>query len=110
MAAPVAIDTQTFPAEVQKATGLVIVDFWAPWCGPCRIIGPILEEVAKERDGSVKVAKLNVDENQQLAGQFGIMSIPTMLFFKDGKVVEQIVGAGPSIKDKILQTIDRHTA
>jgi thioredoxin 1 len=108
MAAPVAVDTQTFPAEVQKATGLVIVDFWAPWCGPCRIIGPVLEEIAKEQAATVKVAKVNVDENQQLAGQFSIMSIPTLLFFKDGKVVEQIVGAVP--KDKILQTIERHSS
>ncbi len=106
MAAPVAVDTKSFAAEVQQASGLVIVDFWAPWCGPCRIIGPVLEEIAKEQDGTVKVAKVNVDENQQLAGQFSIMSIPTLLFFKDGKVVEQVVGAVP--KDKILQTIQRH--
>jgi thioredoxin 1 len=106
MAAPVTADTQSFAAEVQQASGLVIVDFWAPWCGPCRIIGPVLEEIAKEQDGTVKVVKVNVDENQQLAGQFSIMSIPTMLFFKDGKVVEQVVGAVP--KDRILQTIQRH--
>ena len=93
-----------FGAEVLDASGVVLVDFWAPWCGPCRMVGPIIEEVAKEYEGKVKVGKVNVDENQQVASQFGIMSIPTMLLFKDGEVVDQMVGALP--KQEITGKLD----
>jgi thioredoxin 1 len=85
----------TFAAEVEQAEGLTIVDFWATWCGPCRMISPILEQIATERAGQVKVAKLDVDDNMQTAARFNIRSMPTLLFFKDGKPVGQIVGAVP---------------
>lgn len=106
MASTQKVDSQSFAAEVQQADGLVLVDFWAPWCGPCRIIGPVLEELAAEYDGKAKIVKVNVDENQQLAGQFSVMSIPTLLFFKGGQVVEQQVGAVP--KDRLVQLIEKH--
>lgn len=96
-----------FDTEVTNATGVVLVDFWAPWCGPCRMVGPIIEEISQEYEGKAKVGKLNVDENGVTAGKFGVMSIPTMLIFKDGKVVEQLVGALPkaAITDKLDQAL-----
>ena len=105
MAGPLNIDEATFDAEVKQHAGLVMVDFWAPWCGPCRLIAPVLEEIASEH-GNVKVTKVNVDENQALAGQYGIRSIPSLLFFKDGQVVDQVVGAQP--KDALEQKIAAH--
>jgi thioredoxin 1 len=87
------IDGQNWKAEVLDAKIPVLVDFWAPWCGPCRAVAPILDELAGELAGKLKVAKVNVDDLQQLAAQFGIRSIPTLLVFKDGKVAEQMVGA-----------------
>ena len=78
--------------EVLNSDAPVLVDFWAEWCGPCKMIAPILEEIANEKAGAVKVAKVNVDENQGLSSKFGIRAIPTLLFFKDGSVREQIVG------------------
>jgi thioredoxin 1 len=85
----------SFDAEVLQSEQPVIVDFWAEWCGPCRQIAPILKQVAEDFEGRVKVVKLNVDESPQTAGQYGIRSIPTMLAFKDGQVVEQVMGARP---------------
>ncbi len=106
MSAPVHVDTKAFTEHVLQDDKLVIVDFWAPWCAPCHLIAPVLEELAKEKAGKVKVAKVNVDENQQLAGQYQIMSIPTLLFFKGGRVVDQMIGAVP--KDRIVRTLEKH--
>ncbi len=84
---------KNFETEVMKAQLPVLVDFWAEWCGPCRMIGPIVEEMAKEYSGKLKVAKLNVDEAQDLAIKYGVMSIPTLIVFKGGKPIDQVVGA-----------------
>ncbi|NOY22160.1 MAG: thioredoxin [Acidobacteria bacterium] len=86
---------ETFKTEVLGGTGVTVVDFWAPWCGPCRMIGPVLEELAKEYDGKLKVGKVNVDEHQDAARQYGIASIPTLLLFKDGQLVDRAIGAMP---------------
>ena len=85
----------SFQTDVVGADLPVVVDFWAEWCGPCKMIGPSLEEIAKELDGQVRIAKVNVDENPGIAGQLGIRSIPTLMLYKDGKVTSQKVGAAP---------------
>ena len=92
-ALPDVTDTN-FQAEVLESEQPVLVDFWAPWCGPCRVVGPVLEEIASERD-DLRIVKLNVDENQQTAAQFGVLSIPTMILFKNGQVAKKVIGAYP---------------
>ena len=95
MAANVSEVTDTnFQAQVIESTDPVLVDFWAPWCGPCRMVAPVLEEIASERD-NLRVVKLNVDENQQTAAQFEVLSIPTLILFKNGQVAKKVVGAYP---------------
>jgi thioredoxin 1 len=93
----------TWENEVVNSSGLILVDFWAVWCGPCRIIAPTVEELAKEYSGKVKVMKLNTDENPDIASRYKIMGIPTIMFFKDGQKIDQIVGAvpKPQLKAKI---------
>jgi thioredoxin 1 len=95
--------TASWDSEVLQADKLVMVDFWAVWCGPCRIIAPTVEELAKEYEGRVKVVKLNTDENPDVASRYKIMGIPTLMFFKNGERVDQIVGAvpKPQLKSKI---------
>jgi thioredoxin 1 len=88
-----AVSQDNFEAEVIKAPGKVLVDFWAEWCGPCKMIAPILGEIAAEQSGKLQVAKLNVDDNPDTARRFGVMSIPTMIVFKDGQEAARIVGA-----------------
>jgi thioredoxin 1 len=83
---------KNFKQEINESSGVAVVDFWAEWCGPCKMIAPIIEEIAKEFEGKVKVCKVNVDENQKLASEFNIMAIPTIVFFKNGKPVERSVG------------------
>ena len=90
-----AVTDETFETEVEKHGGLTVVDFWATWGAPCRMIAPILDQLASEYQGKVKVAKLDVDQNVRTATRFNVRSIPTLLFFKDGKLVDQVVGAVP---------------
>ena len=97
------ITKESFQEEVINAGKPVLLDFWAPWCGPCRMVGPIVEEVARERP-DIKVGKVNVDEQPELAGRFGVMSIPTLLVFRDGQIANKAVGARP--KEELLSLLD----
>ncbi|HJQ19074.1 MAG TPA: thioredoxin [Gemmatimonadaceae bacterium] len=102
------VTDDTFESEIEKQNGLSVVDFWATWCGPCRMVAPILDQLATEYAGKVKVAKLDVDTNIRTATRFNVRSIPMLLFFKDGKVVDQIVGAVP--KTHIETKLQQHAA
>ncbi len=95
MANVLEVTDDNFEANIEKAAGLAVVDFWAAWCAPCRMIAPIVEQLAADYAGKVTVAKLDVDTNQRTAARFNVRSIPTILFFKDGKLVDQVVGAVP---------------
>ena len=100
----VKVTDSSFQDDVLGASVPVVVDFWAEWCGPCKMIGPTLEEIAREYEGKVKIAKVNVDENAGIAGQLGIRSIPTLMIYKDGKMTSQKVGAAP--KGELKRWID----
>ncbi len=100
----VKIDESNWEAEVTKSDKPVLVDFWAEWCGPCKMIAPVLDEIAKEKAGTVKVAKVNIDDNQSLSVRYNVRAIPTLLFFKDGMVRDQITGM--TSKKDLLSRID----
>ena len=106
MSNAVAVTDATFEQEVEKHDGLAVVDFWATWCGPCRIISPILDQLSVEYEGRVKISKMDVDANIKTASRFNVRSIPMLLFFKNGKVVDQIIGAVP--KKMIQSKFEQH--
>jgi len=99
------LSDQNFEAEVLKAELPTLVDFWAPWCGPCRMVGPLVEELAKQYAGKIKVGKMNVDNNANTAAKYGVRSIPTLILFKAGKVASQTVGAQP--KAELIKFIEK---
>ncbi|GBD40094.1 MAG: thioredoxin [Deltaproteobacteria bacterium] len=102
----VELKDSNFDNEVLKSQLPVLVDFWAPWCGPCRVLAPVVEEIASSYKGKLKVAKLNVDENQEIAMKYGIRSIPTLILFKDGKALDQIIGAVPKSEiEKMIKKV-----
>ena len=108
MSAPniVTLTDANFDQEVLKSSTPVLVDFWAEWCGPCKMIAPILDELATEYDGKVKVGKVNIDQHQSIATEYGIRAIPTLLIFKNGELADQIVGLVP--KEEITRKLDAH--
>jgi thioredoxin 1 len=108
MAHPVAISDTSFQSEVIDSDRPVLVDFWAEWCGPCKMIAPVLENIASDYSDSLKIAKLDVDHNPQTSMKFGVMSIPTLLLFKNGEVVEKLIGFMP--KERLLGKIKPHLA
>ena len=99
------VSDNNFEDEVLKSSVPVLVDFWAPWCGPCKSIAPVLEELAGEFDGKIKIVKINVDDNPKTPTQYNVRGIPNLVFFKDGEVIEQIVGAVP--KDQLVEAINK---
>lgn len=105
--AHIEVNDENFQTEVLDSKGLVLVDFWAPWCMPCQMLGPIIEELSTEIADKAKVCKMDVDKSQQVAAKYNIMSIPTVILFKDGELVEQFVGV--KTKDEYAQAIDKHS-
>lgn len=106
MAKPIVLSDATFQKDVETGTGVVLVDFWATWCGPCKMIAPIVEQIASENEGKITVGKLDVDANGQTAMKYGVMSIPTLILFKDGQPVERLVGYQP--KERLMSKIKQH--
>ncbi|MEV4675507.1 MULTISPECIES: thioredoxin [Actinomadura] len=106
MTAPITVTDATFADEVLKSDIPVLVDFWADWCGPCRMIAPILEEIAQEKDGKLKIAKMDYDANPNTPNSYGVMGLPTLLLVKNGEAVKQIVGAKP--KRALLKELEGH--
>jgi len=104
----VTLTSSNFESEIKKPGPPILVDFWAEWCGPCRMVAPVLEDLAQTYDGKVRVGKVNVDDESTLAGRYGIQSIPTLLLFREGKVVEQYVGAAP--REVLARLLDKHTS
>ncbi len=102
----VPVTDSSFNQQVLESELPVLVDFWAPWCGPCRMVGPVVEEIASQYEGQIKVVKLNTDENPNVASQYGIRSIPTLMIFKGGQRVDMVVGAVP--KTTLANTIEKH--
>jgi thioredoxin 1 len=100
------VSDTSFESDILKSTVPVLVDFWAPWCGPCRTVGPIVDELANQYAGKIKVAKVNVDESQQVAFQYQVTSIPTFILFKDGRVADRVLGALP--RSEFVRFIDRN--
>jgi len=105
---PINVGDEDFEREALKSNIPVVVDFWAPWCGPCLMAAPVLEKIAQEYQGRLKVCKLNVDEGRQTAMKYGIMSIPTLNIYKNGEVVDQIIGVTPSYESDIKKKIEPH--
>ena len=104
MSKPIALTDENFEREVLESAAPVLVDFWAAWCGPCKMIAPIVEELSSEYEGKAKICKIDVDSAQKTANDFGIRSIPTLLIFKEGKVADQLIGAVP--KQQITEKLD----
>jgi len=107
MASLIHFTDDNFENEVEKASGLVVVDFWATWCGPCLMLGPVIEELAEENASKVKIGKLSVEENELTAKKYGVMSIPSVIFFKDGKVIETLIGVRS--KNEYQDIIDKES-
>ncbi|MCS7061255.1 MAG: thioredoxin [Anaerolineae bacterium] len=106
MAKPIVVTDADFEVKVEKAQGVVLVDFWAEWCGPCKMIAPIVEQIAEENSGKLTVGKLDVDHNTNTAMKYGVMSIPTLILFKNGQPVERLVGYMP--KERLMAKIKPH--